>query len=57
MTSGVEKWMSFIETIHFLAMEFTALNENNVELHNARVRDSSGALFSLSIAKGLNPWL
>jgi hypothetical protein len=46
MTSGVEMQMSSIGTIHFVAMVFIVLNENRVELHIARVRDSSGALFS-----------
>jgi hypothetical protein len=34
--------MSFIGTINFIAMEFISLNEKDIELHNARVRDSSG---------------
>jgi hypothetical protein len=46
MTSWVEKGMSFLGAISFVATEFISLNEKDIELHNARVRDSSGALFS-----------
>jgi hypothetical protein len=41
MTSWVEKGMSFVGTIHFEEMKFIPLNENDVELYNVRVRDSS----------------
>jgi hypothetical protein len=41
MTNEKER-KSSVGTKHFVATEFIPLDENSVELHKARVRDSSG---------------